>query len=117
MSLPDCLCYWERGNKFPINAYGIFKIILFDAYGNKVSAATGSSLQPNVTIEATFQEAGNNLVLANTTPTTKITWQMPYGFCLITVYAKKEGTYNMYVQDENKVLLKGMPSVFHVTGV
>ena len=120
VSLPDSLWNWERGNKFPINEYGIFKILLYDAYGNKVSASTGS-IQPNVQIDATFQRSEINLLsnksetIVETTPTIKITWQMAYGFCVISVYAKKEGMFKMTVRDNHNIILGNMPTTFYVT--
>ena len=119
VSLPDCVWYWERGNKFPINEYGTFRILLYDAYGNKISGATGA-VQPNVQVDALFPRSEINSIsmsetISETPPTTKISWQMAFGFCIISVYAKKVGTFRMLVRDHRNITLGNMPTTFYVT--
>jgi len=121
MSLPDCIWQWERGNKFPLNEYGVFRILLYDGYGNKISAATGGTDRNIVAIDVTFwryETSGSDSVggyRLDVHTTWKLTYQIQYGFCIITVYCSSVGKYQMKIIDEQKRSLGNTPTFFYVT--
>lgn len=117
MSLPNCLWEWERGvNKFPVNQYGIFTILLYDAYGNKVAGSTGGSDRNIIPIYVIFQKYGDDLkdLIVDVNTTWRLTYQVQYGFCIVSIYCTTEGKYRMNILDEYNRSLINTPTEFVV---
>jgi len=120
MSLPDCIWQWERGNTFPLNEYGVFRILLYDGFGNKISAATGGTERSIVAIDVQFWRIGtaSNETVGGLTldvhTTWKLTYQIQFGYCLITVYCTSVGKYQMKVIDHRSRVLGNTPTPFNV---
>jgi hypothetical protein len=115
VSIPNCRYQWERSNSFISKEFGTLKILLYDAYGNKVSSMTGGHEFNTSQFTTIFQRYGKEEILNLNAPiTAKITPRIAYGICIVTIYSIEVGTYIITIVDDQNNKIQGMPAVFYV---
>ena len=115
VSIPSCQYRWERSNSFISKEFGTLKILLNDAYGNKVSGATGGREFNTSQLNLIFQKYGHEEILNLNAPiTAKITCRIAFGVCIITIYSTEIGTFVITITDGQNNKVPDMPTTFYV---
>jgi len=116
LSLQNCLWQWERSNSFLLKEYGTIKIILNDAYGNRIWGLTGGREIKTNDFNINFQRYDSQEILGSfASPLfAKISSRYAFGICLISIYSTKIGSYMITIADAQGNTLKGMPTIFYV---